>query len=249
MGRQPALTLAALGILGGVAAADDSMKAEALAGETISAHGSHRGVAEDYLVMPSGGEISGQMRFVMSDAVIGDSPLKFTDLALFGLIARWSLFGKLELSAQADFLPKQPSATSEKPWQSVGVGLRSPLGRRAAIAISGGGGHLLNHAGVWSRESLMIEWRKPIDRELLTFDVQGGIDGSVCRRRIRNHPHSSPSSRSRRRHCSISKIMGARGWESRTRCRCKRPVAIRQPSSRSIRNRASTFIWARCSRS
>jgi len=30
---------------------------------------------------------------------------------------------------------------------------------------------------MWTRESLVIEWKKPIDREWLAFDVQGGVDG------------------------------------------------------------------------
>jgi hypothetical protein len=170
-------TLAALGALGGVAAADSSMPAAEMAVDTVSTQSSHRGVAEGYLVMPSGGEVSAQMRFVMSEAVLDDSPLRFTDLALFGLSGRWSLFSRLEVSAQADFVPKQPSYTNEKPWQSVGFGIRSPIGKRVALAISGGGGHLMSHVGQWTRESMMIEWRKPIDREFLTFQVQGGIDG------------------------------------------------------------------------
>ena len=33
------------------------------AAETISVQGSHRGVAQDYLVLPSGGELTAQMKF------------------------------------------------------------------------------------------------------------------------------------------------------------------------------------------
>ncbi len=175
--RQLHLTLAALGSLGGPAHADDKMMAPAMADEVGTVSRSHRGVAQDYLVAPEGGELTGQMKFITADSVLADQPLKFTDLALFELGARWSLFGKLELAAQVDLLPKQPSYTDEKPWQSVGGTLRSPLGHDVAIAVSGGGGHLLSHVGMWTHEALMIEWKKPIDPEFLAFDVQGGIDG------------------------------------------------------------------------
>jgi hypothetical protein len=117
------------------------------------------------------------MRFITADSMNGGDKLEFTDLALFGLSGRYSLFSKLELSAQVDLLPKQPSASDEKPWQSVGGGLRSPLGRHVAIALSGGGGHLLGHEGMWTREALTLEWKKPIQEEFLAFDVKAGIDG------------------------------------------------------------------------
>jgi len=145
-------------------------------GEMSSTGVSRRGVAQDYLVMPEGGELTGQMRFILSEPVFGNEPVRFSDLALFGLAGRWSLASKLELSAQVDFLAKQPSFTDEKPWQSVGLGLRSPLGRRAAISLSGAGGHLMSHEGLWTRESITLQWRKPIVK-VLTFDVAGGIDG------------------------------------------------------------------------
>lgn len=171
-------TLVALIGLGGVASAERVQEDSGVTtGELISVRGSARGVAGDYLVLPNGGELTAQMKFVTAGPLLSDKKLEFTDLALFGITGRWSLFSKLELSASADLLPKQPSYTDEKPWQSAGVTLRSPLGRRVAIAVSGSGGHLLDHGGMWTREALMIEWKKPIDDELLSFDVAAGIDG------------------------------------------------------------------------
>jgi hypothetical protein len=126
--------------------------------------------------MPSGGELGAQMRFITADGMLGNQPLKFTDLALFGLSARYSLFSKLEVSANVDLLPKQPSYTDEKPWQSVGAGLRSPLGQHVALAVSGAGGHLLSHEGMWTREAMSLEWKKPI-HEFVAFDIQAGVDG------------------------------------------------------------------------
>ena len=173
--RRSSWTLAALLGLGGVAAAESPEPARTT-DESLDVAPSHRGVAEDYLVLPSGGELTAQMRFVTAGALLGGERLAFTDLALFGLSARWSLFTKLELAAAVDFLAKQPSDTDEKVWQSVSGTLRSPLGAHVALAIGGGGGHLLGHSGMWTTESLTLEWKKPI-HDILAFDVQAGVDG------------------------------------------------------------------------
>lgn len=171
-----AWTLLALASLGGTALADEEDGGRSAGAETLAlAHGSHRGISQDYLVMPSGGELSAQIRLVMSQPSLGTEPLRLTDLGLFDLSGRWSLVSKLEMSAAVTLLPKQPSYTDEKPWQSVAVGLRSPIGRKAAVSMTGAGGHLLSHTGMWTREALMIEWRKPI-AEVLDFGVTGGVD-------------------------------------------------------------------------
>lgn len=169
-------TLASLLALGGTAAADDYGAPARAASESLNVARSHRGVSQDYLVMPRGGELSAQMRFLTAERMLDGDELKFTDLALFGLSARYSLFSRLELGASVDFLPKQPSTTDEKAWQSVGVTVRSPLGKQVALQLAGGGGHLMNHSGKWTTESLTLEWKKPI-HDVLAFDIQGGISG------------------------------------------------------------------------
>ena len=164
-------TLVAFTTLGGVAAADVPQPERI----TESA-ASRRGVAQAYLVAPSGGELTGEMKFITADPVFGAEPLRFSDLGLFGVSGRYSVLPKLELSAHASFLAKQPSFTDEKPWQSVGFGLRTPLGKRAAVALTGSGGHLIDHAGAWMENALTLQWRKPI-ASVMTFDVTGGING------------------------------------------------------------------------
>lgn len=168
-------TLLTLSLLGGTAYAEQQ-NAPVETSELIRGTGSHRGVAQNYLVLPSGGEITGQMRFLMSEPMFDNEAMKFSDLALFGIGARWSLFSKLELALEGNFLAKQPSFTDEKPWQSVGGTLRSPLGKNAALQIGAAGGHLIAHEGMWTKESLMIQWRHPI-HEFLKFDIAGGMDG------------------------------------------------------------------------
>lgn len=168
-------TLLALATLGGSAPAEN--EDVSTGAEAVRTLGSRRGVAQDYLVAPSGGELTGQMRFLMSDpGGLGGDAMKFSDLALFGIGARYSLFEKLELSLEGNFLAKQPSFTDEKPWQSVGGAVRSPIGRRAAIQISAAGGHLIGHEGMWTREALVLQWRKPI-HEILQYDLAVGVDG------------------------------------------------------------------------
>lgn len=174
-----AWTLLALATLGGTAAADEPIKADMAELMTVggSATGeSHRGISQDYITLPSGGELTGQMRFLMSEPSLGGQPLRFTDLGLFDLSGRWALASKLEISGGVTLVPKQPSYTDEKPWQSVALGLRSPLGHKVAVSLSGAGGHLLDHTGMWTRESLAIEWRKPV-AEIVDFGITGGVDG------------------------------------------------------------------------
>lgn len=158
----------------------DAPKSPAKTLDVISSGGgSARGVSQDYLVGPEGGELTGSMRFITARALPGfgeDTALRFSDLALFTAGARYSLFSKLELSGSASFLAKQPSSTDEKPWQSATIGLRTPLGKRMAIAVNGGTGHLIDHQGRWISESISLQWRKPIE-EILTFDVAGGVEG------------------------------------------------------------------------
>ena len=51
--------------------------------------GSRRGIASDYLVMPSGGELTGAMHFVTTNQpALGADRLRFSDLALLELAAR-----------------------------------------------------------------------------------------------------------------------------------------------------------------
>lgn len=173
-------TLLAVAALGGIAHAEVDVAPSPLnSADSIEISGSARGVSQDYMVMPAGGELTGSMRFITSPEVPGfgnDEALRFSDLALFTVGGRYSVFSKLELSAAASFLAKQPSVTDEKPWQSVALGLRSPIGKRVALAVNGSGGHLIDHQGQWAAQSITLQWRKPIE-SLVQFDVSGGLEG------------------------------------------------------------------------
>lgn len=166
-----------LATLAAPAAADDEVrKPDVSRGETFVAElGSKRGVADNYLVLPSGGELSGQMRFLVAQPVFSDERVRFSDLALFGLGGRWSILPRLEISATVDLLAKQPSYTDEKPWQSVGVGLRTPIANHVAVSLSGAGGHLIDHSGMWTKQALAVQWRKPV-MDLVRFDLTATVD-------------------------------------------------------------------------
>jgi hypothetical protein len=183
--RKLSWTLAALAALGGTAAADDDSEhvhsvPAAMTEEVSIGDASARGVAEDYLVLPSGGELTGQMKFITADGdpELGGQPLRFTDLALFGVATRWSITHRIEVASSVDFLAKQPSVTDEKPWQSAGATVRAALRPHIAIALSGSAGHLMAHTGLWAHEGVMLEYKKTIDRQLLAFDMQGGVDST-----------------------------------------------------------------------
>ena len=171
-----ATTLAALVILGPIAHAESEQLS--LDGGVVNVSGSHRGVSRDYLVSPSGSELTGQMKFLVTEPSLGGEAMKFSDLALFSIAGRWAVFEKVEISLGASFLAKQPSFTDEKPWQSVNGAIRAALGRRAALQVTGAGGHLIAHEGMWTKQALHVQWRKPIAR-VLQFDLAGGLDGTT----------------------------------------------------------------------
>jgi hypothetical protein len=135
-----------------------------------------RGIAREQVVMDSGGEITGAMRFITTDQpVLGNAPLRFSDLALLELSGRWAVMPWLELSGQVELLPKQPPDASEKVWQSAGLGVRTPLGDSAAVALDGAGGRLISRAGMWDRVSLSVLARKSLDR-FAQLQLSGGVD-------------------------------------------------------------------------
>lgn len=176
MNKLPWTIVAALS-LGTTARADEFAKPASAESDmiTVGTSSSYRDTAEDRSIARDGGELTGEMKFIMADAMLGGEPLKFTDLALFDVAGRWSLYDHIELAATVSFLPKQPSYTDESAWQSAGGSLRIPIGRRGALEVYGGGGHLIAHQGGWTHEGADLEYRKKIDK-WLNFDMKGGAD-------------------------------------------------------------------------
>jgi hypothetical protein len=137
-----------------------------------------RSVAEDYMVLPSGQELSTQLRFVTADQSLGDSALKFSDLALFDIAANVALGHKFAINAALVTLPKQPSFTSEHVFQSASLGVRRQVGSRYAVAAQVAAGPLLGVRGEWGASSLALQHRRHVG-ESVSFEFSGGADGNM----------------------------------------------------------------------
>ena len=115
--------------------------------EVITVTGSPRGVAEDFLVLPSGAELGARLRVITADDGLAGGKIKLTDLALFDLHGQWSLAHGYELDAAVTVLAKQPSASDEGVWQGAMLALRRDLWTRTALALSGSLAPLLGQPG------------------------------------------------------------------------------------------------------
>lgn len=86
---------------------------------------SARGGAMDWMVLPSGYDLGGALRYAMSPSgALGDRPLRFTDLGLLDLHARVGLGGGVELATATTLAVKQPSDADEPVWQGSALALR-----------------------------------------------------------------------------------------------------------------------------
>src|SRR5881394_92221 len=77
------------------------------------------GVAKEWMILPAGQVLGGELRFLTSKPSLGPEPIEFSDVALLTLHIKSSVYGKAEVAASVDVLPKQPSWTDEKVWQSA----------------------------------------------------------------------------------------------------------------------------------
>ncbi len=147
-------------------------------GLTLRSAGSMRGVAEEFLVLPEGGELGGRLRTITADGGLGTGKLALTDLALFDLSAEYAIAHHYELDAQVSFLPKQPSETHEHIFQGGSLTLRRDLWERTALALSGGGGPLLGLPGFTYGGSLFLTHKHRLN-EFVTFALAGGASSVV----------------------------------------------------------------------
>jgi len=139
---------------------------------------SARGVAEEFLVLPEGGEVGGRLRTITSDGGLGTGKLALTDLALFDLSAEYAIAHHFELDAQVSFLPKQPSMTHEHVFQGGSVTLRRDLWNRTALALSGEAGPLLGLPGFTYGGALFLSHKHRLN-EFVTFALAGGASTVV----------------------------------------------------------------------
>src|SRR5258705_1008086 len=86
------------------------------------------GVAKEWMILPEGQVIGSELRFLTSKPSLGPEPIEFSDVALLTLHIKSSVYGKAEVAASVDVLPKQPSWTDEKVWQGASPQARGQLG-------------------------------------------------------------------------------------------------------------------------
>jgi hypothetical protein len=181
-----AWTVVATGILGasGAARAEASPpppdEPRVTTGEVLAVDvGSARGVAREWMVLPSGLELTGELTFVTADAALGGGDLALSDVGILTLRARTALPGPMELVAEVDLLPKQPSYTDEMIWQGGSLGLRVQIpDHQVAIALTSTGGPMLGDLGWWGSGGLAVEARKRL-ADIMTFRGSAGGTGTL----------------------------------------------------------------------
>jgi hypothetical protein len=147
-------------------------------GESISVSG--RGVAEDFLVIPSGVDVGAQLRSINADGGIGMGGIKLTDVALFDLQAQWAIAKHMELDGSASLLPKQPSTTSESIFQGGGLALRREVKPGTALAIAGSASPLLGMKGMATGGSLFVTHKHRLN-EIVSFTLAAGASSTYLR--------------------------------------------------------------------
>ena len=139
--------------------------------------GSARALARNWIIMPEGAEVGGELHFLTSyGGGLGDGALHFTDVMVARAHARYALGGVAEIFGGVDVLPKQPSDTDELVWQGADLGVRIGVGARLAAWARIAGGPLLADAGYWGGADAGLMGRTSVDE---TIAFQGAIGGSV----------------------------------------------------------------------
>jgi hypothetical protein len=142
--------------------------------------GSSRSVSNEFLVLPSGQELTTSLRLVTADESIGQLPLKMTDLAMLDLGFHVSLSKKIDAKLEVSLLPKQPSYTNQGVWQGASFVLRGQVANRHAIGAKLSGGPMLDEKGLWASGSVFAE-RKQRLNDVVTFDIAVGGAATTMR--------------------------------------------------------------------
>lgn len=137
----------------------------------------YRNKTEEWLIAPGGsGSVGGGLTYMVADGdltgLIGGRQLKFTDVVMLGLDARYALGGVAEMALSTTLLPKQPSYTDELAWQSASLGFNIGLTESILTSLRFAGGPTLGDSGGWASAQLGVGTRYPLDRYVI-FD--GGI--------------------------------------------------------------------------
>ena len=172
-------TFLAASLIPALAFAQDDAERTATMGSSISSPRSH---VENYLVLPDDStELGGEVAFVTAREGPGGEALRFTDVALLRLHARYGLLkGGAEIVFGGDFLMKQPSTTDESVWQAASVAARLGVGRKLALNVGGAGGPLLGRDGHWGTATAQLEGKTAV-HDTVAFSGALGVSGTKLR--------------------------------------------------------------------
>lgn len=145
--------------------------------QTMELSGSVRSMSSSWLILPDGWEMSGELRFLTSDAPPGGERLKMTDVVVSRASARKSFGGKLELAAGVDVLPKEQGG-DEMLFQGADLQARYGIGRRWAAATSHAGGPMTDDLGWWTTSGASVQ-RRSIVHETLSFQLGLGASHTL----------------------------------------------------------------------
>lgn len=141
--------------------------------------GDLRGKAGDWMIMPGGMyTLSGGLSFVTAPvspfaAPDSETELRFTDLVLADLAARYSLGGRAEIGASIELMPKQPTDRSDFVLQQAELSGRIGFARRFAGYARVSGGPMFGNDGTWTMGSAGLEAQKSIHETLVFHGVAG----------------------------------------------------------------------------
>ena len=147
---------------------------------TLALKGDVRGYAKGWLIGPQGGAFGGELRMISSRVGPSGSAIAFHELALFTLSGRWTVSNRVEVSAHADLLTKQPDDRRDTAFQGGGAGVRTALTRRTALEAGVSGGPTMGNDGRWGNVAVGAAHRSAIER-FLSLEISGGADTTQLR--------------------------------------------------------------------
>ncbi len=145
-----------------------------------SSRSSAMSTAEDFLILPDGAELGGDLRTITASGGLGTGALKLTDLALFDAHLEWAIAKHYELDASLGILAKQPSSTNEDVVQGGSITLRRGLAAWSAIAVSGSISPLIDLGGEAFGGSVFVTHKHRLN-EIVSFALAAGAGSTILR--------------------------------------------------------------------
>jgi hypothetical protein len=144
-------------------------------GETITVEstGVLRGIAQGFLVLGEGQEVSAEWRLLTTSQPFGAAPIALTDFAILTMRGRTAITHKADLFFSVDLLPKQPSDAENRLFQSASAGLMvQPWNKPLALWMQAAAGTLIEDRGSYGQAAVGLEVRKRM-HEIVGFE--GGV--------------------------------------------------------------------------